>query len=48
MPDVPFLAYPRRAAEITASLPYGELAQYCRVHHDKIEQVFRTVSISTS
>ena len=44
MPDVPFLAYPRRAAEITASLPYGELAQYCRVHYDEIEQVFRTIS----
>jgi cephalosporin-C deacetylase len=44
LPDVPFLAYPRRAAEITASLPYGELAQYCRVHHDEIEQVFRTIS----
>ena len=43
-PDVPFLAHPRRAAEITASLPYAELAQYCRVHHDEIEQVFRTVS----
>ncbi len=44
LPDVPFLAYPRRAAEITASLPYAELAQYCRVHHDEIEQVFRTIS----
>jgi cephalosporin-C deacetylase len=44
LPDVPFLAYPRRAAEITASLPYGELAQYCRVHHDEIDQVFRTIS----
>ena len=44
LPDVPFLAYPRRAAEITASFPYGELAQYCRVHHDEIEQVFRTIS----
>ena len=44
MPDVPFLAYPRRAAEITDSLPYGELAQYCRVHYDEIDQVFRTIS----
>jgi cephalosporin-C deacetylase len=44
MPDVPVLAHPRRAAEITASLPYGELAQYCRVNHDEIEQVFRTIS----
>ncbi len=44
LPDVPFLAYPRRAAEITASMPYGELAQYCRVHQDEVEQVFCTIS----
>jgi cephalosporin-C deacetylase len=44
LPDVPFLAYPRRAAEITASMPYGELAQYCRVRQNEVEQVFRTIS----
>ena len=44
LPDVPFLAYPRRASELTDALPYGEIAQYCRVHHDEIEQVFRTIS----
>ncbi|MGO9584134.1 MAG: acetylxylan esterase [Acidimicrobiales bacterium] len=44
LPDVPFLAYPRRAAEITASMPYGELAQYCRVRQDEVEQVFCTIS----
>ncbi|MGA3353701.1 MAG: acetylxylan esterase [Acidimicrobiales bacterium] len=44
LPDVPFLAYPRRAAEITASMPYGELAQYCGVHHNEVERVFRTIS----
>jgi cephalosporin-C deacetylase len=44
LPDVPFLAHPRRAAEITASMPYGELAQYCRVHQNEVGQVFRTIS----
>jgi cephalosporin-C deacetylase len=44
LPDVPFLAHPRRAAQITASMPYAELAQYCRVHQDEIEQVFQTIS----
>jgi len=44
LPEVPFLAHARRAAEITASLPYGELAQYCRVHQDEVEEVFRTIS----
>jgi cephalosporin-C deacetylase len=44
LPEVPFLAHARRGAEITASLPFGELAQYCRVHHQEVEQVFRTIS----
>ncbi|MGA3216067.1 MAG: acetylxylan esterase [Acidimicrobiales bacterium] len=44
LPCVPFLAHPRRGAEITASLPYGELAQYCRVHQDEVERVFETIS----
>ncbi len=44
LPNVPFLAHPRRAAEITASMPYGELAQYLKVHPGDVEQVFRTMS----
>jgi cephalosporin-C deacetylase len=44
MPDVPFLAHPARAVEITDALPYGELIDYCRVHADQVEQVFRTLS----
>jgi cephalosporin-C deacetylase len=44
MPAVPFLAFPRRAAEITPALPYAELAQFCRVHQDETEEVFRTIS----
>jgi cephalosporin-C deacetylase len=44
MPDVPFLAHPRRAVEVTDKDPYQELADYCRVHTDRVEAVFRTLS----
>jgi len=44
MPDVPFLAHPRRAVEVTDRHPYEELAEYCRVHSDRVEAVFSTLS----
>jgi cephalosporin-C deacetylase len=44
MPDVPFLCHYRRATEIVDGLPYGEISAYCRVHRDKIETVFETLS----
>jgi len=44
LPDVPFLAHPQRALEVTDSLPYYELAEYCRVHQDKVNQVFATLA----
>jgi cephalosporin-C deacetylase len=44
MPDVPFLAHPRRGAEITDSRPYVELSDYCAVHSDQVATVFRTLS----
>jgi len=44
MPDVPFLAHPRRALEVTDTHPYEELAEYCRVHSDQVEAVFTTLS----
>src|SRR5947207_734895 len=47
MPDVPFLAHPRRGAEITNSRPYAELAEYCAVHSDQVETVFRTLSYAS-
>jgi len=43
MPDVPFLAHPQRALEVTNDRPYFELAEYCRVHIDKVDQVFDTL-----
>lgn len=44
MPDVPFLCHMRRATQITDSHPYNEIAGYCKVHRDKVEQVFNTLS----
>jgi cephalosporin-C deacetylase len=44
MPEVPFLAHPRRAVEVTGASPYGELTKYCAVHRDRVEQVFTTLS----
>lgn len=44
MPDVPFLCHYRRAVEITDNAPYSEIAHYCKIHRDKIETVFNTLS----
>jgi cephalosporin-C deacetylase len=42
--DVPFLQHFRRATEMTDSYPYKEIAEFCKVHRDKADQVFRTLS----
>ncbi len=44
MADVPFLCHYKRATEITNSLPYAEIARFCKVHRDKVDTVFRTLS----
>lgn len=44
LPDVPFLAHFRRAVDVTDTAPYRELADYCRVHGDRVDQVFATLS----
>ncbi|MEN4010866.1 MAG: acetylxylan esterase [Chloroflexota bacterium] len=44
MPDVPYLCHYRRAVEITASNPYQEIAQFCQIHRQRSEQVFRTLA----
>ena len=44
MPDVPFLCHYRRAVDITDSYPYAEIAQYLRVHREKMDTVFKTLS----
>ncbi len=44
MPEVPFLAHPRRAVEVTGSRPFSEITEYCAVHRDQVERVFATLS----
>ncbi|MCQ4206956.1 acetylxylan esterase [Streptomyces longispororuber] len=44
MPDVPFLCDIRRAARLCATGPYTEIAEYLRLHRDRTESVFRTLS----
>jgi cephalosporin-C deacetylase len=44
LPGVPFLCHWRRAVELVDTQPYQEIVQYCRVHRDKVERVFQTLS----
>ncbi len=44
MADVPFLCHYRRATELVDTAPYSEIVHYCRVHRDKVETVFGTLS----
>jgi len=44
MPDVPFLCHYRRATEIVDTYPYKEIAEFCHVHRDKVDTVFKTLS----
>jgi cephalosporin-C deacetylase len=44
MPDVPFLCHYRRATEISDAAPYSEIVQYCKIHRDKVDTVFETLS----
>ena len=43
-PSVPFLCHYRRATEITDTLPYDEISRFLRIHRDKVDVVFRTLS----
>lgn len=42
--DVPFLCHFRRAVQIVDTMPYGEIVQYLKVHRDKVDVVFKTLS----
>lgn len=44
LPDVPFLCHYRRATELIDTAPYNELVGFCKVHRDRVEQVFETLS----
>jgi cephalosporin-C deacetylase len=44
LPDVPFLCHYRTATEITDRDPYHEITRFCKIHRDRIDDVFRTLS----
>jgi len=44
LPEVPFLCHYRRATQLVDTLPYNEIAYYCKIHPDKIDTVFKTLS----
>ena len=44
LPDVPFLCHFKRATELIDTHPYAEISNYLRVHRDKLERVFHTLS----
>lgn len=44
LPDVPFLCDFRRALDVAGQDPYREIERFLKVHRDRVEQVFRTLS----
>jgi cephalosporin-C deacetylase len=42
--DVPFLQHIRRATEITDEHPYKEIAAFCKVHRDRVDEIFATLA----
>jgi cephalosporin-C deacetylase len=44
LPDVPFLCHFRRATTLVDTAPYNEIRNYLKVHRDKTEAVYRTLS----
>ncbi len=44
LPDVPFLCHYRRATELVGTYPYVEISNFCKIHRDKIDTVFQTLS----
>jgi cephalosporin-C deacetylase len=44
LPDVPFLCHYRVATEITDRDPYNEIARFCKIHRDKVDTVFSTLT----
>ena len=41
---MPFLCAYRRATEIVDTAPYSEITRFCKIHRDKVETVFHTLS----
>ena len=44
MPDVPFLCHFKRATTLINKHPYAEIANYLKVHRDKVASTFKTLN----
>ncbi len=44
MADVPFLCHIRRAVSLTDEQPYSEISNFLRIHRDKVDTAFNTLS----
>ncbi|MBZ0276271.1 MAG: acetylxylan esterase [Anaerolineae bacterium] len=44
LPEVPFLCHYRRAVELIDTSPYNEITRYLKIHRDKVETVWNTLS----
>lgn len=44
LPEVPFLCHYRRATELVDTYPYKEVAEYCHIHRDQVDTVFKTLA----
>ena len=44
MPDVPFLCHFRRAVTLTDEHPYSEISRFLKIHREKVDTVFNTLS----
>ena len=42
--DVPFLCHFRRATSLVDTQPYAEVSHYLKIHRDRVDQAFRTLS----
>lgn len=44
LPEAPFLSCFQRATQLVDTPPYNEINNYCQIHRDHIDRVFRTLS----
>ncbi|MBN1291688.1 MAG: acetylxylan esterase [Candidatus Latescibacteria bacterium] len=42
--NVPFLCHYRRATELIDTMPYEEISRFLKIHRDKVDVVFKTLS----
>ena len=44
LPEIPYLCHFRRALDVVATMPYQEIAHYIKLHPDREEQVWHTLT----